>query len=71
MPLYIWEPFVFHVLWDVFNWPNGIVVGNLLAEVLVVAFALGFRDRLMKRFVAFHHKHKSEHEARLNERESP
>ena len=61
---------MFHVLWDIFNWPSGIVVGNLLSEILVVVGALVFRDRLMRRFVAFHHKHKTEHAARMNERDA-
>lgn len=56
---------VVHVLAVIFAWPDGIVVGNLLAEVLVVAFAFAFRDHLMKRFVRFHHRHKVAHEAQL------
>lgn len=59
-----------HVLGQVFDWPDGIVVGNLLAEVLVVAFVFAFRDHLMKRFVAFHHKHKVAHDARLAGKDS-
>lgn len=55
-----------------FGIPHGAVWSNLLAEPLCVGLALLggylFRNRLMRRFVAFHHKHKTEHEARKDER---
>lgn len=54
-----------HLLDQIFGWPNGIVVGNLLAEVMVVLLAVVFRDRLGRAFAAWHHKHHTAHLARL------
>lgn len=52
-----------------FGIPHGAVWSNVVAEPFVVVTMLGityvFRNRLMKRFVAFHHKHKIEHDARI------
>lgn len=61
---------IFNVLKTIFEWPNGLVVGNLLAEVLVVAFVFAFRDHLMKRFVKFHHRHKEAHAESLRKKDA-
>lgn len=54
-----------------FGIPHGAIWSNLLAEPLCVALAgIGaylFRNKLMRRFVAFHHRHKTEHAARLED----
>lgn len=54
------------LLATVFGWPNGIVVGNLLASALWVpitgAALYLLRNRWMRRLVAFHHKHKTLHD---------
>lgn len=42
-----------HILWIIFNWPNGIVVGNLMASVI---WASLFEWRLKA-----HHKKLREH----------
>ena len=60
----MWHEFVYY-----FGIPEGAVWGNILAEPIIVAgsgvILYFFRNKIMKRFVAFHHRHKSEHEARL------
>lgn len=60
-----------HQLWLVFGWPYGIVVGNILAEFLIVGSAFAFRHFLMRKFVELHHKHKTEHAARLAGKDKP
>lgn len=58
-----------HILWLFYSWPNGLVWSNILAEpiilILTVIGAWVFRDWLMARWVAFHHKHKELHLAKL------
>lgn len=41
-----------HVLWELFDWPGGIVVGNLIASVLWAAPALFHLHRKLDR----HHR---------------
>lgn len=41
-----------HVLWQLFNWPNGIVVGNLIASLLWAAPAFIHLHRKLNR----HHR---------------
>lgn len=55
-----------------FRWPDGIVLGNLLASLLwsgIVAIAVGvlwlLRNVIARRVVAFWHRHHTEHLARL------
>lgn len=54
-----------HQLWVIFDWPDGIVVGNLLASFLWVPIAaLGifcFRDRIGPRLIAWFHRHHQAH----------
>lgn len=57
------------VLLFYFGIPHGAIWPNVVAEPFVVGATLGvtyaFRNRLMKRFVAFHHKHKVAHAAAI------
>lgn len=55
-----------------FRWPDGIVLGNLMASLLwavIVAAAVGalwlLRNVIARRVVAFWHRHHTEHLARL------
>lgn len=54
-----------HQLWVVWNWPNGIVVGNLLAaliQIVVVALVVFLlRNVLGPILVRWLHKHHAEH----------
>jgi hypothetical protein len=45
-----------HFLWILFMWPNGIVLGNLLASVLWALPVLLHLDRLLRR----HHRERLE-----------
>jgi hypothetical protein len=60
----MWQVFFYY-----FGIPNGAVWGNILAEPIIFVMSAitlyMFRNKLMRRFVAFHHRHKTEHEARL------
>lgn len=47
-----------HIISVLFSWPNGIVLGNLIASALVSGGALLHLDRLAR-------KHHREHMARL------
>ena len=56
-----------------FRWPDGIVLGNLLASLLwaaIVSVAVGalwlLRNVIARRVVAFWHRHHQEHLARLS-----
>lgn len=52
-----------------FGIPDGAIYGNIVAEPIIAGLTLLimflFRNMLMKRFVEFHHRHKTEHQARL------
>lgn len=48
-----------HVLWEIGNWPNGIVVGNLMASVIwasVFEWRLRIHRREIHRHLAVIHK---------------
>lgn len=38
-----------HILWELFNWPAGIVVGNLIASAIWAPIGIIHLDRLMRR----------------------
>lgn len=54
-----------HVLWEYFGWPNGAIWGNVWAEPVCAALALGaaflFRDRIGRHLAAWWHKHHGVH----------
>lgn len=60
-----------HQLWLVFNWPFGIVVGNILSNLIWTPIAAAglwlARDRIGRRLAAWLHKHYTAHLARLEE----
>lgn len=41
-----------HELWIIFGWPNGIVIGNLMASAIVGAIGFVHLDRLARK----HHR---------------
>lgn len=49
---------------------HGAVWSNILAEPVILGLTAlvvwPFRHHLMRRFVAFHHKHKTEHRERMS-----
>ena len=52
------------ILHTLFDWPNGIVVGNLIASAICVSLAAVHIERLMKRHhiqhIAILHRHHAE-----------
>jgi hypothetical protein len=64
-----------HQFWILFNYPDGIVVGNLLASLLwvliVAATIFVLRDWIGPRLVAFLHRHHVAHLEKLERMVAP
>jgi len=64
-----------HELWVIFNWPNGIVVGNLLAALLqgfiVLTIVFVFRNAIGPHLVAYLHRHHVAHIEKLERMVAP
>jgi hypothetical protein len=43
-----------HLLWQMFNWPNGVVLGNLIASAICGAPALWHLHRKINRHHQWH-----------------